>query len=222
MRRREPVMVMGRAVGRRNDRIRQVLSRAPFGTRQPLVIDIGAGSLDRRELLPGARYLGTDIRPLPGLAFAADAGCMPLPDRSVDVVMGLELLEHVPDPFRVLQETRRLLRAGGIAVFSVPSTFPRHDMNDFWRFTKQGFEHLASNVFENFEVEVFGHTFESLAALTGYYVQLASHRPWCAPLEQLVPGLERAGHWADKRIPWARSDSGLHTLQADLLLIAWV
>ena len=43
---------------------------------------------------------------------------LPFPDRSFDLVLGIEMLEHVPDPQRALEEFARVAR--GNAVFSVP------------------------------------------------------------------------------------------------------
>jgi SAM-dependent methyltransferase len=44
-----------------------------------------------------------------------------LPDRSLDVVMIVSVLEHLWDPLRTLQEIRRLLRPGGTCLVNVPS-----------------------------------------------------------------------------------------------------
>ncbi len=48
------------------------------------------------------------------------------------------------------------LKPGGTVILSVPSTVPRHDDHDYWRFTAQGLEKLGSRTFENGEVHVFG------------------------------------------------------------------
>lgn len=42
------------------------------------------------------------------------------PDASFDLVLTSDTLEHVPDPRLALRETRRVLRAGGRHVFTVP------------------------------------------------------------------------------------------------------
>lgn len=44
-----------------------------------------------------------------------------LPSASLDVVMVVSVLEHVTEPQRLLDEARRLLAPGGVALFNVPS-----------------------------------------------------------------------------------------------------
>jgi len=43
-----------------------------------------------------------------------------LPDASVDVVLAVHVLEHVPDDRKALAELRRIIRPGGWAVLLVP------------------------------------------------------------------------------------------------------
>lgn len=45
---------------------------------------------------------------------------IPLPDSSFDLVYGIYCLEHIPDRPAALRETRRVLRSGGEALFTVP------------------------------------------------------------------------------------------------------
>jgi SAM-dependent methyltransferase len=45
---------------------------------------------------------------------------LPFRDRSFDVVLALEVLEHVPEDVDMLQEMVRVLRPGGLALVSVP------------------------------------------------------------------------------------------------------
>ncbi len=48
----------------------------------------------------------------------ADINYLPFPNCSVDLVMALEVLEHVPNDRQVLKECWRVLKTGGIGMFA--------------------------------------------------------------------------------------------------------
>jgi SAM-dependent methyltransferase len=50
-----------------------------------------------------------------------DLQALSYPDASFDLVLTADTLEHVPDPWTALRETRRVLRPGGRHVFTVPA-----------------------------------------------------------------------------------------------------
>jgi SAM-dependent methyltransferase len=54
----------------------------------------------------------------------ADATWLPFPDRSVDAVVILDVLEHLDNPLTVLAEVHRVLKPGGWLVASVPHRGP--------------------------------------------------------------------------------------------------
>jgi SAM-dependent methyltransferase len=56
----------------------------------------------------------------PGWLHREDVTCLSLRSRSVDAVVSLDVLEHVPDVDRALVEFARVLRPGGQLVFTVP------------------------------------------------------------------------------------------------------
>jgi len=51
----------------------------------------------------------------------ADAMALPIRDESVDVVVSFETFEHLPEPERFLDESRRVLVPGGLLVCSTPN-----------------------------------------------------------------------------------------------------
>lgn len=110
------------------------------------VLDIGAA--DRwieSRLPPSAEYLALDY-PSTGRGLYgsrpdvfADGACLPFVDESLDGVLCLEVLEHVPEPESVLQEIARVLKPGGRAWITMPFLYPLHDAPfDFQRFTEYG------------------------------------------------------------------------------------
>ncbi|MGN6380207.1 MAG: class I SAM-dependent methyltransferase [Gaiellales bacterium] len=72
--------------------------------------------LNQRNVDAAAR-LGLDVR-------LADADQpLPIPDAGYDVVVCLELLEHLTSPARLLVEVRRVLKPSGRAIVSVPNPY---------------------------------------------------------------------------------------------------
>ena len=76
-----------------------------------LGIDINEWNLDRaRENAPNARFMLSDCESMDEI-----------PSCSKDLVVFTETLEHLGNPHRALEEVRRVLNFGGIAVITVPS-----------------------------------------------------------------------------------------------------
>jgi len=203
------------AIERRDEYINGHLARLPEGS---LVVNVGCGVVRRFEAVCPGRFLATDLRVLPNVDFASDASALPLADGSVDLVLSLELVEHVPEPAAVLAEIARVLKPGGTVILSVPSTVPRHDDHDYWRFTAQGLDRLGSASFEDGEVFVFGGTFEALGYLAAYYAALAGH-VLHLPSRRARQVFPAVGYRLDRRSAWSSSGTALHTLAFDLLFV---
>ena len=202
-------------IARRDRFISEQLGRL---SHDALVLNVGCGVVRRFEPVCASQYMATDIRVLPSVDFASDASALPIADHSVDVVLSLELLEHVPEPGAVLAEIARILKPGGTVMVSVPSTVPRHDDNDYWRFTAQGLERLGSTVFVDGQVHVFGGTFEALGCLAEYYTALTFH-VLHLPSRRFRRVFPSMGYWLDRHNAWSTSATALHTLAYDLLCV---
>jgi SAM-dependent methyltransferase len=102
--------------------------------RWPSAIEIGCGTgrllpalAGRADVVFGVDQFAASVREAAGrcpeaVLLRADARRVPLAPRSLDLVIALDVLEHV-EPDRLLGEARRLLRPGGLALLSVPA-FP--------------------------------------------------------------------------------------------------
>jgi SAM-dependent methyltransferase len=100
------------------------------------VADIGAGlGIARRFLPPAADYLGVEFS-AETIALAALVGGdrpgrlveggfphLPVEDGWADLVLCLEVIEHVADDRQAIAELRRILRPGGYLLLSVPGTW---------------------------------------------------------------------------------------------------
>ncbi len=118
------------------------------------VLDVGSGAQPYRPLFPpGARYRAID-----SASAEADFGYAmpeteyfhgdrwPVADRSVDVVLSTETLEHVPRPEVFLAEARRVLRDGGRVVLTVPFSARWHYIpHDYWRYTPSSLRNLLED-----------------------------------------------------------------------------
>ena len=116
------------------------------GSARILEIGCSSGFLLRRlrRELPKAEVCGADIIdvPLKRLAEALrneglptpllqfDLTTCPLPDECFDVVVALNVLEHIEDDLRAAKEIHRLLKPGGAFIFEVPAGSSLYDDYD--------------------------------------------------------------------------------------------
>jgi SAM-dependent methyltransferase len=119
-------------VGRRAKASKIIAATTHFFGRSNLAgvtaLDLGSstGFIADELRVAGAEVIGLDIDE-PGLAAArrrfpkgvlwlrADGSRIPLPDRSVDLVVFNQIYEHVVDPDAVMSEIRRVLKTDGVA-----------------------------------------------------------------------------------------------------------
>jgi SAM-dependent methyltransferase len=151
------------------DWVARTAAELPPGAR---VLDVGAGDAPYRELFAHAEYVTSDWANSvhEGAASAdivASADELPVADESFDAVLLLQLLEHVPEPGRVLAEAHRVLRPGGLITVTAPLVWELHELpHDYFRYTGPGLEHLLSRAgFTNIVVEPRNDAFTTLAQL---------------------------------------------------------
>jgi len=111
----------------RNTWVAKQASRVPAGSS---VLDVGAGSCPYRPLFKHCRYKTQDFQGLKDdqlnfgsygqIDYICDATDIPVPDASFDVILCTEVLEHVPEPIRVLKEIARILKQGGRLIMTAP------------------------------------------------------------------------------------------------------
>lgn len=71
---------------------------------------------------------------------------IPLPDRSMDLVVSWSAFEHVDYPVQVLKEVRRVLRPRGAVFIQIWPLYWSEHGSHFWYWFPEGWEHLRRSV----------------------------------------------------------------------------
>ena len=142
--------------------------------KEKIILDIGGGGRFQKELARYEKYfvnsdyktldISTKHRP----DIVGDVHNLPFRDNSVDAIICKAVLEHTHDPFRAVSEIYRILKPRGKCFVYVPFLYPYHasrtDYKDYYRYTKDGVEHLFRN-FSKIEICSVRGYFETMVNL---------------------------------------------------------
>ena len=151
-----------------------------------LIIDIGTSERFAKELRPykdwfvGKNYLAGGYNPKNNFGeyncdLHIDIENIPYEDNTVDSIICIEVLEHVRNPFKAIEEIYRTLKPGGKVFFTTPFLLGYHgktkkqdsikhdhdEYPDYFRFTHQGLELLFKD-FSEVNIEVLNGPVEML------------------------------------------------------------
>ena len=125
-----------------------------------LVLDAGAARAPYRDLFAHARYETADFLAVKGKKYVkpdyvCDLAEIPVDDARFDHVVLTQVLEHVPEPARVLTELHRVLKPGGTLWLTAPFFYAEHERPyDFFRYTQFGLRRLLEGAgFEVLELD---------------------------------------------------------------------
>jgi SAM-dependent methyltransferase len=123
------------------------------------VLDAGAGDGRYQAEFAHTRYVGIDlavgdpVADYSRLDVLGDLAQMPFKTETFDAILCTQVLEHVREPQRVLQELGRVLRPGGRLFLSAPQSWHQHQKpNDYYRYTSFGLRYLLEKVKLNVEM----------------------------------------------------------------------
>lgn len=143
-------------------------AQIPAGAR---LLDAGSGEGRFRSLFEHTRYTGVDLTVgdeawnYAGLDAVSDLVDLPFGQDTFDAAVCTQVLEHVPQPGRVLGEIARVLKPGGRLYLSAPQSWHQHQKPyDFYRYTSFGLRYLLENS---------GLQVESVRPLGGYFWYLS-------------------------------------------------
>jgi len=107
-------------------------------------LEIGCGRSPYKKWFPNR--VGMDIIERPGVDIVGDAHELPFKDGEFDVVLANEVLEHLQNPQKAIDEMYRVLRKGGKLILTTRFIFPIHGSHcDYFRHTKYGLKYLLRN-----------------------------------------------------------------------------
>jgi SAM-dependent methyltransferase len=166
------------------DFVRSAAASLPSGAR---MLDAGAGDCRYRVHFNHVHYESADFlqvdKPYAEVDYVCSLDDIPVEPARYDLVLLTQVLEHVPDPPRVLAELHRVLKPRGRLWLTAPLFYPEHEAPyDFFRYTQFAYHHLLGQT---------GFDIERLEWLDGYFATASFQ-------------FDRAATW----LPWRPSSYG--------------
>ncbi len=150
-------------------------------------LDIGCGNKPYKSLFETKvdDYTGCDI--MQSDMHVVDVICpatkLLFDDNSFDTVFSTQVMEHVEDHNAMLSEACRVLKPGGVAIFTVPFCWELHEEPyDFFRFSKYGLRFLFEKYgFEHISITANGGKWATVTQLfLNTLLSTRKYRTWRA------------------------------------------
>ncbi|MCR4512784.1 class I SAM-dependent methyltransferase [Aeromicrobium sp. 50.2.37] len=132
----------------RDDRINEHLALVleKSGVSGGRVLEIGGRGHPRHRVFDADRfeYLDLDLAETgPGVIIGDITHCPEIPDASFDVVLSVDVFEHIDRPWLAGEEIVRILRPGGLVYTSTLFSWRYHPCPiDYWRYTPEALAFL--------------------------------------------------------------------------------
>ncbi|OEU81126.1 MAG: hypothetical protein BA873_16355 [Desulfobulbaceae bacterium C00003063] len=132
------------------------------------LIDIGCGTKPYKDFLAPyvTEHIGIDhqetLHDKSNIDRFGTAYNIPAENEEFDCALCTAVLEHLEEPQLAIKECHRVLKRGGVAIYSVPFIWHLHEEpRDFYRFSKYGLKYLFEKV---------GFGIIEIKALSGFWV----------------------------------------------------
>jgi SAM-dependent methyltransferase len=179
------------------------------------MLDIGCGIKPYADMMRPfvTEHIGVDyegsLHSKDNVDLLGTAYNIPAPDASFDSAICTSVLEHLEEPEQALRECYRVLKSGGVAIYSVPFIWHLHEEpRDFYRFSKFALDYLFTKVgFEIVEISALSGFWGTFGQMLVYYLYRFNRGPlrWFKIVDAtalLIQGLafvldrlDRAAQW---------------------------
>ena len=180
------------------------------------VLDVGCGEKPFYKYIKDKtdEYIGFDHPDTPHDKQKIDvfgtADNLPFNSNYFDVVILTQVIEHMEDPSKTLDEIYRVLKPGGKLILAWPFMFPVHEApRDFYRYTSYGMEYLAKqsnfsevqiNPSSGFWITVFGFLSiylmnKSIWIYLLFYIPLLFLKGFCITMNMLDVNKKSRAKW---------------------------
>ena len=140
---------------------------------------------------------------------------LPFRDKAFATVFSSQVLEHVPEPWRMVAEMARVLEPGGHLILTAPHIWGLHEApQDYFRFTCYGLEHLARRAgLQPVEVRPMAGYWVTAGVRFCYYLQHFERGP-LKPVVRVMFALIQLMAWGLDRLHRVESDTWNYLLVA--------
>ncbi len=174
------------------------------------VLDVGCGSKPYRPFFAGAaEYVGLDVPGNPDADVHGFVEDMPLENASFDLVLCIQVLEHVEDPAAAVRELHRVTKPGGRVLASTHGVMVYHpNPNDYWRWTHTGLGRLfaTNGDWSSLDVTPGAGSASGLGLLLARFIHLLAKR-WRAPsvARPVIAAVNTIAGTLDAHVPLLRA-----------------
>lgn len=170
------------------------------------LIDIGCGMKPCASIFEGhvAEHVGVDhadtLHGTECVDLIGTAYDIPADDGSFDTVLCTAVMEHLEEPQAAIIEARRVLRDGGVAIYTIPLFWQLHEApRDFYRYTRYGIEHLfEQGGFDRIEVRPLGGYWLTAGTMFSYYLDRFARGPFTPLIGAITLAVQAAAAGLDR------------------------
>jgi SAM-dependent methyltransferase len=127
-----------------------------------IVLDVGSKHSPYKKYISFKKYMRLDIDNRTQPEICSDLQNVEWESNYFDTIIATEVLEHIREPQKAIDEIYRLLKPGGVCILSTRFIHPYHpDPKDYYRFTWDSLDYFFRK-FSKTEINHHGNRFQSL------------------------------------------------------------